>query len=255
MAIDYGIGRYIVDGLKELDLIEEICSKKGKIANVLFRVTPGIAADSHDYIITGKKDSKFGIPLDEDVFYPMVKKAIEARHINFMGLHFHVGSQILNNDAHLQALDIILNYVKELKQRLNIDVQELNLGGGFGVNYTNEKRETFSYYLEPMMEKIDKFSEKMRINRPTIVIEPGRSIVAEAGLTLYTIGSIKNIKGLRKYVSIDGGMTDNIRPALYQAKYTGLVVNKADEICDDVVTICGKCCESGDVLIKEMISN
>ena len=244
-------GRFIVDGLQEVALIEAICKEKGKTANILFRVTPGVAASTHDYITTGKKDSKFGIPLDEDVFFPQVEAAIKAEHINFLGLHFHVGSQLFDNAPFLQALDIILDKVAEIKKRFDYDIKELNLGGGFGVTYIDEERKPYAYFLAPMMERIEAFFTELGVERPAVVIEPGRSIVAEAGLSLYTIGSIKDIRDIRKYVSVDGGMTDNIRPALYQAEYEGLVANKASEPKDDKVTICGKCCESGDILIKD----
>lgn len=250
-ALDYGIGRFIVDGLQEVALIEAICKEKGKTANILFRVTPGVAASTHDYITTGKKDSKFGIPLDEDVFFPQVEAAIKAENINFLGLHFHVGSQLFDNAPFLQALDIILDKVAEIKKRFDYDIKELNLGGGFGATYIDEERKPYAYFLAPMMERIEAFFTELGVERPAVVIEPGRSIVAEAGLSLYTIGSIKDIRDIRKYVSVDGGMTDNIRPALYQAEYEGLVANKASEPKDDKVTICGKCCESGDILIKD----
>ncbi len=250
-ALDYGIGRFIVDGLQEVALLEAICKEKGKTANILFRVTPGVAASTHDYITTGKKDSKFGIPLDEDVFFPQVEAAIKAEHINFLGLHFHVGSQLFDNAPFLQALDIILDKVAEIKKRFDYDIKELNLGGGFGATYIDEERKPYAYFLAPMMERIEAFFTELGVERPAVVIEPGRSIAAEAGLSLYTIGSIKDIRDIRKYVSVDGGMTDNIRPALYQAEYEGLVANKASEPKDDKVTICGKCCESGDILIKD----
>lgn len=250
-ALDYGIGRFIVDGLQEVALIEAICKEKGKTANILFRVTPGVAASTHDYITTGKKDSKFGIPLDEDVFFPQVEAAIKAEHINFLGLHFHVGSQLFDNAPFLQALDIILDKVAEIKKRFDYDIKELNLGGGFGATYIDEERKPYAYFLAPMMERIEAFFTELGVERSAVVIEPGRSIAAEAGLSLYTIGSIKDIRDIRKYVSVDGGMTDNIRPALYQAEYEGLVANKASEPKDDKVTICGKCCESGDILIKD----
>lgn len=252
MAVDYGIGRIIIDGLQELALIEDICREKGKIMKVLFRITPGVKSSTHDYIVTGKKDSKFGIPLDDDVFLPQMKAAIDSEYVDLYGLHFHVGSQLLDNDSHLQALDILLGLVTKTREKLGYEMKELNLGGGFGVTYIDEKRPPYSYYLNPMMEKIESYYSERGLTRPGVVIEPGRSIVAEAGITLYTVGSIKDIKGVRKYVSVDGGMTDNIRPTLYQAEYTGILANKAAEAADDVVTVCGKCCESGDILIKDL---
>ncbi|MGF6376110.1 diaminopimelate decarboxylase [Clostridiales Family XIII bacterium PM5-7] len=252
MAIEYGIGRIIVDSLQELKRIEEICEAKNKKTKILFRITPGVKSSSHDYIVTGKKDSKFGIPLDDEVIMPQIEAAIASEYVEFYGLHFHVGSQLLDNDSHLQALDVMLKLVSKIKEECKVDVKELNVGGGFGVQYIDEERPLFSYFLDPMMEKIDGFFKENGGVRPNVVIEPGRSIVAEAGMTLYTIGSIKDIKGIRKYVSVDGGMTDNLRPALYQAEYTGVIANKADQTKDEQVTICGKCCESGDILIKDL---
>ena len=252
MAIDYGVGRIIIDGLQELKLIEKICRNKNKRMNVLYRITPGVKSDTHDYIVTGKKDSKFGIPLDEDVFYPAIKDAIDSQWVDFYGLHFHVGSQLFDNTSHLKSLDIMLHLTEEIRKRFNYEIRELNIGGGFGITYTDEERKPYSYFLDPMMKKIDNHFREFGIERPSIVIEPGRSMVGEAGITLYTVGSIKNISGVRKYVSVDGGMTDNIRPALYGAKYHGLIANKLDEDANDLVTISGKCCESGDILIKDI---
>ena len=252
LAIDYNIGRIIVDGFDELGIIEDICKKKGKKSNILYRITPGVKSDSHDYIVTGKKDSKFGFPLDDDVIFPAIEKAISSPHINFLGFHFHVGSQLHNNESHLKALKIALKLIKDTIDKYNYITQELNIGGGFGIKYTDaDDKKPYAYFLDPMMEEIEEFSKRMSIKRPEIVIEPGRSIVGEAGLTLYTIGTIKDIKGIRKYVSVDGGMTDNIRPALYQAKYESVIANKAAQPSNDLVTISGKCCESGDILIRD----
>lgn len=252
LAVEYGIGRIIVDGLSELEMIEEICKEKDKTIKILFRVTPGVKSSSHDYIVTGKKDSKFGIPLDDDVIMPQIKAAIDSPYVEFYGLHFHVGSQLLDNDSHLQALEIILELAGKIKDTYGETVKELNLGGGFGVTYVDEKRPPYSYFLDPMMERIDQWFTEKDLPKPLVVIEPGRSIVAEAGVSLYTIGSIKDIRDIRKHVSVDGGMTDNIRPALYQAEYTGVIANKADAEKTETVTVCGKCCESGDILIHDL---
>ena len=252
-AVDYNIGRIVVDGLNEIDIIEQICKEKGKKMNIMMRITPGVKSDSHDYIVTGKKDSKFGIPLDEDIIYPHIKKAIDSEYVNFLGFHFHVGSQLNDNKSHLAALETMLKLVKETKEKFGYTVTELNLGGGFGIKYIeSDNSKSYSYFLDPMMQRIEKFCNEIKIKRPTIVIEPGRSMVGEAGMTLYTVGSIKNIRGVRKYVSVDGGMTDNLRPALYQASYNAIIANKAAKAKDDLVTICGKCCESGDILIKDI---
>ena len=252
MAIDYGIGRIIVDGIGELELIEDICKEKNKNVNILYRITPGIKADSHDYIITGKKDSKFGMPQDEEELYKEIKKAIDSQYVNFLGLHFHIGSQLFDNDPYVQAVKVALGHVKNIKDRYGYAMQELNLGGGFGARYTDEQTRPYSYYLDPMVKEVRDFCEKENMELPSLVIEPGRSIVAEAGISLYTVGRIKDIPGVRKYVSVDGGMTDNIRPALYQAQYTGVLANRAGEEKTETVTFCGKCCESGDILIKDI---
>jgi len=253
MAVDYGIGRIIIDGLQELALIESICKAKNKQMKVLYRVTPGVKADTHDYIITGKKDSKFGIPLDDEIIYPAIQAAIESPWVDFLGVHFHVGSQLFEVRPFLEAIDTSLKLMKGTRERFGVDMAELNLGGGFGVTYTTEQRQPYSYFLDPMMEKIAAFCDAEGFARPALVIEPGRSIVAEAGMSLYTVGSIKDIPGVRKYVSIDGGMTDNIRPALYQAVYEGILANKADSVPSETVSVCGKCCESGDILMKDTL--
>lgn len=252
LAIEYNIGRIIVDGLDELSLIESVCKEKDKKVNILYRITPGVKSDSHDYIVTGKKDSKFGIPLDEEIIFPAIEQAIKSEYVNFMGFHFHVGSQLNDNTSHLKALETSLKLIKDTKEKYGYVTPEINIGGGFGIRYTDaDDKKSYSYFLDPMVERIEEFSKELNIERPEIVIEPGRSIIGEAGITLYTVGTIKNIPGIRKYVSVDGGMTDNIRPALYQAKYEGVAANKADEPKTDTVTICGKCCESGDVLIRD----
>lgn len=253
MAVDYGVGRIIVDGLQELALIESICKEKSKKANILYRITPGVKADTHDYIVTGKKDSKFGIPLEEDVVYPAVEAALNSEHVSFLGFHFHVGSQLHANDAYLDATKIALNLIDEVHARFDCTVRELNVGGGFGIHYTDrDERKPFRFFLDPVMEQITRHFETAGRPRPTIVIEPGRSIVGEAGISLYEVGSIKKIEGIRTYVSVDGGMSDNIRPALYEAKYDAVIANKAERTAEQQYTISGKCCESGDILIQEI---
>lgn len=251
LAVDHGIGRIIIDGLQELSLLESICKNKGKRIQVLYRVTPGVKADTHDYIITGKKDSKFGIPLDDEIIYPAIQAAIDSEWVDFLGVHFHVGSQLFEVRPYLEAIDTSLKLMKQTRKRFGYTMTELNIGGGFGITYTTEERRPYSYFLDPAMEKISAFCRDEGFELPAVVIEPGRSIVGEAGMSLYTVGSVKDIPGVRKYVAVDGGMADNIRPALYQAVYQGMVANKADREASDTVTVCGKCCESGDILMKD----
>ncbi|MCR4802379.1 MAG: diaminopimelate decarboxylase [Lachnospiraceae bacterium] len=253
LAVEYGVGRIILDGLQEIPLIENACKKFGKKMNIMIRITPGVAASTHDYIVTGKKDSKFGIPLERDIFLPIVKQVIDSEYLNFTGLHMHIGSQLFENDAFLKALNVLMDWAAIIKKEFNADVKEVNFGGGYGVTYTDEERMPYSFFMDPMMELLQKRADEIGIERPAAVIEPGRSVVAEAGISLYTVGQIKEIPGVRKYVSIDGGMGDNIRVALYQAEYKGIVANKANEATSEKVTLCGKYCESGDILINDML--
>ena len=252
-AVEYGVGRIIVDGLQALPLIIESCKKYKKKMNIMIRITPGVAASTHDFIVTGKKDSKFGIPLEKEIFLPIVKQILDSEYLDFTGLHMHIGSQLFENDAFLKALDVLMDWAALIKTEFNADVKEVNFGGGYGAEYTTEERKPYSFFLDPMMELLEKRSKAIGIERPEAVIEPGRSIVAEAGITLYTIGQIKEIPGIRKYVSVDGGMGDNIRVALYQAEYEGIVANRAQEPKDDKVSICGKYCESGDIIMTDIM--
>ena len=253
MAIDYGVGRIIVDGIQEIELLRALCREKGKTVNVMFRITPEVNVSTHEFISTGQKDSKFGIPLDRDILFPVIEEALEAPEINFYGIHFHIGSQLEDNATHIAAAKVALNLVLEIKERFGYMVKELNYGGGFGVTYTQaDNRQSYAYFLDPLMELTEAFCQEHDLTRPEIVIEPGRSLVAEAGISLHTIGMIKDLPGIRKYASIDGGMTDNIRPGLYQAKYEGVLANKAGEVPTETVTISGKACESTDILVKDI---
>lgn len=253
MALDYGVGRIIVDSLQELDWLIQLCQEKKTTAKILFRITPEVQVATHAFISTGQTDSKFGIPLKPEILFPLIEKAIQAPEIQFYGLHFHIGSQLKENETHLTAAQTALNYVLEIKERFKYEVLELNYGGGFGVRYLSEDtRPSYAYFLDPLMALTQKFCQTHGLQMPTIVIEPGRSIVAEAGITLHEVGSIKEIPNVRKYVAIDGGMTDNIRPGLYEAQYSGMLANKAEEEKTEKVTIAGKACESTDILIKDI---
>lgn len=250
-AVDYGIGRVIIDSPQELPLLEEICRTRGARMRVLYRVSPGVKADTHDYIVTGKKDSKFGLPLDDEIIYPAIQAALSSQYIEFLGLHFHLGSQLFDAAPYLEAMEVILGVMKGTWERFGYALQEINVGGGFGICYTDEPERTYDFFLTPVMERLEEFCQALGVPRPCVVTEPGRSIVGDAGLTLYTVGSIKEIPGIRTYVAVDGGMSDNIRPALYQAKYRAIAANKMDLPPEQTVTICGKCCESGDILVRD----
>ena len=251
-AIEAGVGRIVVDGLGELDTVIGIAAKYGKKQAVLFRITPEVNADTHSHIMTGARDSKFGVPMDEDIIYPLIEKAICDPNVDFKGLHFHIGSQILDNIPYINAVDKALELHRETHNRFSYSIEELIIGGGFGIRYTKEeKRKPYSYYLDPIMKRIQDFCNEHGIVPPDVGIEPGRSIVGDAGVTLYTVGSIKQVPGGTKFVSVDGGMNENIRPALYGAKYEAMVANRADEEALEKVTICGKLCETGDTIIED----
>ena len=253
MAVTYGVGRIIVDGLTEVARLAEICRRLQKTAKILFRITPETTVDTHDFISTGQKDSKFGIPLNPEILFPQIEAAIAMPEIEFYGLHFHIGSQLSDNSTHLAAAKVALSLVSEIKERYDFTIKELNYGGGFGVEYVEgDVRQPYGYFLDPLMALTEDYCAEHGLLRPAIVIEPGRSLVAEAGISLHTIGEIKTLPGLRTYAAIDGGMTDNIRPGLYQADYTGIVANKAAAKRTESVTISGKACESTDILMKDL---
>ncbi|MEG0051154.1 MAG: diaminopimelate decarboxylase [Terrisporobacter sp.] len=252
MGIKYGVGRFVVDNFYELDIIERLCEEQNKIQDIYFRVTPGIDAHTHKYIRTGQIDSKFGFALTNGDFYLAVEKLKEYKNVNLMGIHAHIGSQIFQVEPFQEEVDVMINLVKELKEKYNIEITEVDFGGGIGVYYTEEDTpKSIKDFCEAIINKCEEKCKKLNINMPTLVIEPGRSLVANAGSTLYSIGSIKEIKDVRTYVSVDGGMTDNIRPSLYQAGYECAIVNKMNNISSNhKVTIAGKCCESGDILVS-----
>jgi diaminopimelate decarboxylase len=253
MAIDYGIGRIIVDSAGELERINKICIAKNSSVNVLFRITPEVDVHTHAYISTGNKGSKFGISMEDGVLYPLIKMAIDSPYLNFMGFHFHIGSQLKELDPYLKSTELLLGLVSRTKEHFGYDVKELNIGGGFSIRYLPDDPErSYAFYLDPIMEMIEKYSKDNGIQRPTVVIEPGRSLVGEAGITVYKVGDIKEVKDVCTYMSVDGGMCDNIRPALYQAEYYGVIANKMDIPATTKVTVCGKCCESSDILIRDI---
>jgi diaminopimelate decarboxylase len=259
-ALLAGDVRIVVDADGEVDMIDRICGEiasggrgeAGAPVRVLFRINPRVDIHGHEYISTGKADSKFGFSIDDDVIYPAIGRAAASERVTPVGVHFHVGSQVFDRAAHLTALEEALKIVKGAKERLGVELGEVNVGGGFGIRYTDgDVRRPYSYFTVPIMERVRKYCGENGLVVPKVIIEPGRSIVGDAGVTLYTVGSVREIAGVRKFVSVDGGMTDNIRPALYDAKYEAAIANKAAEPAGETVTVVGKCCESGDMLIKD----
>lgn len=253
LAIENNVGRIVVDNLEEIDLIEEIGKKHNKVVQILFRISPGIDSQTHKYIQTGQADSKFGIPLDESAINTGLDKVLSMEFVELLGFHFHIGSQISDNKNHIKSVKVMIELMKKAKDEYGFITRELNTGGGYGIHYIEgEERKPLTYFTDPIMKEIEESCKAYDLDRPLVIIEPGRWIVGEAGITLYTIGTIKEIPGIRTYVSIDGGMPDNPRPSLYEAQYDGIIANKVDEHKEDIVTIAGKCCESGDILIWDL---
>lgn len=250
MAIDNRVGTIVVDNLSELYLLDEIAGKRGKKAGILLRITPGVDSHTHQFMSTGHLDSKFGFSPANLLDSEGIQRAMALQNIDLKGFHFHVGSQLIENHSHLMAMDILLEFIREVTKRTGFIPRELNLGGGYGIQYEGDpQRKPLAYFTDPMMEKLIRFCQEEKIPMPAVIIEPGRFIAGEAGITIYRVGSIKTTEGGRTYVSVDGGFPDNPRTALYQARYQAEAIGKQDQRRDKVVTIAGKCCESGDILI------
>ena len=252
MAVDFGIDTIVVDNEDEIDKIERICRQKGKKQAVLVRIDPGIEAHTHHYIKTSGLTSKFGISLFQDNLFDIIKRLNDSEWIEFKGFHTHIGSQIFQSAFFIFALDEIFKYLDKLKKELGIVVHTVNMGGGFGVYY---KEGDDPKPIEEVLSEIITYTEAMEIKYQIgfkeLCIEPGRSIVGNAGTTLYEVGGIKETVGGKTYVFIDGGMSDNIRTALYQAEYEAGVVNKLNDTDVRDITLAGKLCESGDIIIEK----
>jgi len=254
MAIEAGVGRIVADNLHELELIEELCQQKDKRVNILFRVNPGIEAHTHEYIQTSKNDSKFGESIFSDRIMEIIEKLKEHSHIHFKGLHCHIGSQIFQEESFYSAAVVMLEFVAQLKRDFDLTIEELNLGGGFGVYYSEDDAPiNLQTCLQNLLGMIWDQASRLNIKLPKLMIEPGRAIIANAGTTLYEVGAVKQTFGGRNYIFVDGGMTDNPRTALYDARYDALIANKAAAENTETYTIAGKCCESGDILIKDIV--
>ena len=254
MAVENRVGHIVVDNLYELEQLDSIAAKHKTVQKIMFRIKPGIDAHTHSFIQTGQIDSKFGVALENGEAFDLIQKAVGMHNVKLTGLHCHIGSQIFEIEPFCKAAEVMMDLIGDLKEQLGIEIDELNLGGGYGIMYT-EKDDPIAYdqYIQHVSEVVKETAEKRGVKLPKIYMEPGRSIVASDGITLYTIGGIKDIKNVRKYVSVDGGMCDNPRYILYQSEYTAVVANHADEKPSEVVTIAGKCCESGDLLAKDLL--
>ena len=253
MALDHQIGCIVVDNFHEIELLKSICQEKKTKVNILLRITPGIEAHTHDYILTGQEDSKFGFDLQNGQAKQALETALHFDYFDVLGLHCHIGSQIFETTGFLLAAKKIVEKMAEWENELSFKAKVLNLGGGFGIRYTKEDEPIApAQYVSEIIKEVKKLTEHYSMQMPEIWIEPGRSLVGDAGITLYKVGSSKEVPGVRKYLAVDGGMSDNIRPALYSAKYEAVLANRPLAKTKETVSIAGKCCESGDMLIWDL---
>ncbi len=253
-ALRYGVGSFVVECTDELYAISSIASEMGKVARVLLRITPNIDCHTLEAISTGKLDSKFGVPIETGQAEDFVKLALSLPSLDLIGYHCHCGSQVFEVEPYLDQLDIMMRFASDMKKKLGYSPKYLNIGGGFGVRYTDEDsvEVNIESNIKLLSEKLSLLCAELSIERPHILMEPGRSIVASAGATIYTVGSVKKIGDFRTYVTVDGGMTDNPRYALYKSRYEAIIANKASFEKDTVCSVAGRCCESGDLIGEDM---
>ena len=252
-AVGTDIGWVVVDSFHELDLLDQIARDAGKTQNVLIRVSPGVDPHTHAHTTTGILDSKFGFSIQTGHAAEAVRRALAANNLNLRGLHFHLGSPIFELEPYRTAVDLVIRFAAEFREE-GFELQEFSPGGGFAIAYTKEDAPPeIGDYAEAIVSTMNAACADVNMPTPRMIIEPGRSIIGPAGVALYRVGAIKDIPGVRRYVSIDGGMGDNIRPALYQARYEVIAAGKAEQEPDQMVTIAGKYCESGDVLASDIM--
>lgn len=252
-AIDSGIGYFVVDNREEFEKISAYAGEKGIRQKILVRLSPGIDPHTHAKISTGSVDSKFGTAIETGQAEEFIKDILKDKNVELCGYHCHVGSQIFESEPFCDAADIMMAFSADIGKKYGFYAKTINLGGGFGVRYTEDDPEIdYEEKIAQVASHIRSAAEKLGIEVPQILMEPGRSIVADSGITLYTVGSVKTIKGYKSYISIDGGMADNPRYALYSSAYTALIANRAGEEKDFCATIAGRCCESGDLIGEGM---
>ena len=251
-ALDAGIGCIVADAYSEIDKIDLEAEKRGTVQNILLRINPGVEAHTHAFVQTATTDSKFGFSISDETAEKITEYALSKKHVKLQGYHCHIGSQIFEKQSFVLAVNKCMDFIQRVKERFGFETETLNLGGGYGIWYTDEDKKIFpegyAEYLEALIIAVKKNCLERNLKQPFLLIEPGRSIVGEAGITLYTVGAIKEIPSVKKYIAIDGGMFDNPRYALYQSKYTPILANRANEEPTEIVSIAGKCCESGDLI-------
>ena len=252
-GIENNIGYFVVDNIEEIYAIEKECEKQNKIQNILLRITPGIDTHTYKAVNTGKVDSKFGTAIETGQAFEIVSEILKLKNIKLCGFHCHVGSQVFDEDVYVRTAIIMIKFFKDVKDKYDFDTEIFDIGGGFGVRYTNsDPILNLDKKIKEIADTINAECKKHNLKVPAFRMEPGRHIVADAGMTIYTVGTIKKITGYKNYVSVDGGMTDNPRFALYGAKYTCYVANKMNEPYDFKADLVGRCCESGDIIMPEV---
>jgi diaminopimelate decarboxylase len=252
LALERGVGRVVVDNFYDLELLETLTARTGRTADILLRLTPGIEPHTHQAIQTGGVDSKFGFGMVDGTAKEAVVRALDTPRMRLRGLHCHIGSQIMDLDPFIRAAEAMMDFTAWMVREHQAAVEELDLGGGLGIRYLpGDRPPSIDDYVHALAGVVLRRAEQHRLPLPMLMVEPGRSIVGDAGMTLYTVGVVKEIAGVRTYVSVDGGMYENPRPALYQARYHAVLADRLEEPPSAIVTVAGRCCESGDVLIWE----
>ncbi|MBU2601834.1 MAG: diaminopimelate decarboxylase [Actinobacteria bacterium] len=253
-ALENGVGFVVVDSFDELRLLERLAAERGEVQRVLLRITPGVEAHTHEYIQTGQLDSKFGFGLVEGQAEEAIRLALEAAHLDPIGVHAHIGSQIFELEGFRRAIAVLVDLIKRTHDSLGFDCRYVNVGGGLGIRYTeSDVPVTIDEYVDCKVRGVQEEMARVGLPMPRVLVEPGRSLVGKAGITAYRVGTMKEVPGIRAYLSVDGGMSDNIRPMLYDARYEAMIADRADDELDTLVTVAGKHCESSDILIKDVM--
>ena len=251
-AMEAGVGRIVLDTRLELERVSRIASELGITQKILMRITPGVEADTHEYIKTGCEDSKFGFTMLDDFAFKCVGDVLAAPNVQLVGFHCHIGSQVFALHSFAEAVEVMVHFVARVRDEYGLIVDDLDMGGGLGIAYlADDKPSSIRQFAELTANAVMESCVRYNLPLPRLLVEPGRSLVANAGVTLYTVGVLKTLPNIRKYVAIDGGMSDNIRTALYHADYEATIANKADQPRTEVVTLCGKHCESGDAVVLD----
>jgi diaminopimelate decarboxylase len=252
-AISSGIGRIVVDNFLDIEQVDAVAGAAGRKQAVLLRITPDVDPHTHSHITTGVIDSKFGLPLIEGQAEEAVRRALASPNIEVMGLHCHIGSQLFETEPYTEAIDKTIAFAAEMSRKHGLQLHEFSPGGGIGLQYVrDEAPPPISYFAETIASAVKAACQRHGFDLPRVVLEPGRSVVGRAGVALYSVGARKEIPGVRTYVAVDGGMADNIRPAIYDARYEAIPANRPLAPNEELVTVAGKYCESGDILVRDV---